>query len=113
MPFILLLQREILLSFRHASDTVGTILFFILTSTLFPLALGPEPQRLQQIAPAILWVCALLAALLPMERIFQQDYEDGFAWNISLYLGFHQNDRPLVMYRDPSSLRQYPLNSFI
>ncbi|PXZ00191.1 heme exporter protein CcmB [Commensalibacter melissae] len=77
MPFILLLQREILLSFRHASDTVGTILFFILTATLFPLALGPEPQKLQQIAPAILWVCALLAALLPMERIYQQDYEDG------------------------------------
>lgn len=77
MPFFLLLQREILLSFRHASDTIGAILFFILTATLFPLALGPEPQRLQQIAPAILWVCTLLAALLPMERIFNQDYEDG------------------------------------
>ncbi len=77
MPFFLLLQREILLSFRHASDTLGALLFFILTSTLFPLALGPEPQKLQQIAPAVLWVCTLLAALLPMERIFDQDYEDG------------------------------------
>lgn len=77
MSFIILLQREIRLAIRYASDTFGAILFFILTATLFPLALGPEPQRLQQMAPGILWVCILLAALLPMERIFHQDYEDG------------------------------------
>lgn len=75
--FLYLLQREIRLSLRYATDSLGSILFFLLTVSLFPLALGPNPNQLQQIAPAILWVCALLAALLPMERIFQQDYEDG------------------------------------
>lgn len=77
MSIILLLQRELYLSIRHISDSLGAILFFVLTASLFPLALGPEPQRLQQIAPGILWVCILLASLLPMERIFNQDYEDG------------------------------------
>lgn len=77
MTLYCLLQRELRLSIRHASDTLGSILFFLLTASLFPLALGPDPQHLQQIAPGILWVCILLAALLPMERIFNQDYEDG------------------------------------
>ncbi|MEX2575390.1 MAG: heme exporter protein CcmB, partial [Halofilum sp. (in: g-proteobacteria)] len=45
--------------------------------TLFPLGLGPERELLERIAPGIIWVAALLAALLPMERMFRDDYDDG------------------------------------
>lgn len=75
--FFLLIRREIQLSLKYNTDSLGTILFFILTASLFPLALGPEPQLLRQIAPGILWVCILLAALLPIERLFNHEYEDG------------------------------------
>lgn len=72
-----LIRRELLLSIRYSTDTIGAILFFVLTTSLFPLALGPAPYLLEQIAPGILWVCILLAALLPLERLFNSDYEDG------------------------------------
>ena len=51
--------------------------FFVLTVILFPFGVGPEPQLLSRIAVGILWVTALLAALLSLERLFQSDYEDG------------------------------------
>ncbi|CAI3939416.1 ABC-type transport system involved in cytochrome c biogenesis [Commensalibacter communis] len=75
--FLFFIRREIQLSLKYGTDSLGTILFFILIASLFPLALGPEPQLLRQIAPGILWVCVLLAALLPIERLFNHEYEDG------------------------------------
>ena len=51
--------------------------FFLLAVILFPFGVGPEPEILQRIAPGIIWVMALLAALLSLERLFQSDYEDG------------------------------------
>lgn len=56
---------------------MGAILFFIVTATLFPLALGPSPELLRHMAPGIIWVCALLAALLPLDRLFGAELEDG------------------------------------
>lgn len=50
---------------------------FIIVITLFPLAVGPEPKLLARIAPGIVWVAALLAALLSMERLFRDDFADG------------------------------------
>ena len=47
------------------------------TASLFPLAIGPAPETLGRIAPGIVWVCALLAALLPLDRLFGADFEDG------------------------------------
>ena len=72
-----LLRRDLLLALRHGSDTLAVLLFFLLAAALFPLAIGPEPQTLGRLAPGILWVCALLAALLPLERLFAADFEDG------------------------------------
>ncbi len=71
------LGRELRLSLRHGSDTLAALLFFVLTAALFPLAIGPAPETLGRIAPGIVWVCALLAALLPLERLFGADFEDG------------------------------------
>jgi len=72
-----LLARELRLSLRHGSDSLAAVLFFLLAGALFPLAIGPAPETLGRIAPGIVWVCALLAALLPLDRLFGADHEDG------------------------------------
>ncbi len=72
-----LLVRELRLAWRHGGDTAGALLFFFVAGALFPLAIGPAPETLARIAPGIVWVCALLAALLPLDRLFGADYEDG------------------------------------
>jgi heme exporter protein B len=72
-----ILAREIRLSLRHAADTAAALLFFVIAATLFPFALGPSPAILAEIAPGVVWVCALLAALLPLDRLFGADFEDG------------------------------------
>ncbi len=53
------------------------VLFFVVVGTLFPLAFGPDPQVLRGLAPALLWMAVLLAALLSLEHLFRSDYEDG------------------------------------
>jgi heme exporter protein B len=75
--FAALLQRELRLAARHGADTFGALLFFFVAGALFPLAIGPSPQVLATLAPGIVWVCALLAALLPLDRLFGADFEDG------------------------------------
>jgi heme exporter protein B len=75
--FLAVLARELRLSLRHGADTIGALLFFLLAASLFPLAIGPAPETLGRMAPGIVWVCALLAALLPLDRLFGADLEDG------------------------------------
>ncbi len=75
--FRALLARDLMLSARHAADTLAAMLFFVLAASLFPLALGPSPELLRRMAPGIVWVCALLAALLPLDRLFGAELEDG------------------------------------
>lgn len=75
--FAALVMRELRLSARHGADTLGAVLFFLLAGALFPLAVGPAPEVLARMAPGIVWVCALLAALLPLDRLLGADLEDG------------------------------------
>src|SRR6195952_1542274 len=75
--FWAVLARDLRLSLRHGADTLAALLFFMVTASLFPLAIGPAPDTLGRIAPGIVWVCALLAALLPLNRLFGADLEDG------------------------------------
>jgi heme exporter protein B len=72
-----LIALELKLSLRHGADTAAALLFFIIAGTLFPFALGPGPTTLSAIAAGVVWVCALLAALLPLDRLFGADFEDG------------------------------------
>ncbi|WP_338333396.1 heme exporter protein CcmB [Acetobacter sp. LMG 32666] len=72
-----IVMRDLRLALRHGADTLGAVLFFVVTATLFPLALGPSPELLRHMAPGIIWVCALLAALLPLDRLFGAELEDG------------------------------------
>lgn len=71
------IRRELLIAFRRQADVFNPLWFFIIVITLFPLGIGPEPNLLARIAPGIVWVAALLAALLSLERLFRDDYADG------------------------------------
>jgi heme exporter protein B len=75
--FIGLFRRDLRLALRQGGDTGLVLGFFVLAVVLFPLGVGPEPAVLQRIGAGIVWVAALLAALLSLDRLFQSDYQDG------------------------------------
>jgi heme exporter protein B len=70
-------MRDLRLAFRAGGGFGLGLAFFLILAVLVPLGVGPEPQILARIAPGILWVGALLACLLSLDRIFALDYEDG------------------------------------
>ncbi len=72
-----LLKRELRLSIRSGGGFGLSLAFFLVASVLVPLGVGPDSEILRLIAPGILWVAALLACLLSLDRLFQIDYEDG------------------------------------
>jgi heme exporter protein B len=71
------LRRQWLLAVRRPADTLNPLLFFLVTITLFPLGIGPDPVQLPAFAPGILWIVALLASLMAADGMFLSDYEDG------------------------------------
>jgi len=75
--FIQIIHKDLLGAFRQQSDILNPVWFFIIVVTLFPLGIGTDPVLLARIAPGIIWVAALLAALLSFERLFKDDYIDG------------------------------------
>jgi heme exporter protein B len=75
--FSLIIKRDLTIAFRHRDDIINPLLFFIIVVTLFPLGIGPESTTLARIAPGIIWVAALLATLLSLDRLFKSDHEDG------------------------------------
>src|SRR6201993_4253832 len=72
-----LFRRDLRLALRQSGDTGLVLGFFVLAVVLFPLGVGPEPAILQRIGSGIVWVAALLAALLSLDRLFEADYQDG------------------------------------
>ena len=70
-------RREMRLALRQSSDSLMVVAFFIIAVVLFAFGVGPEPNMLSRIGAGVIWVAALLAAMLSMERMFQSDYEDG------------------------------------
>jgi heme exporter protein B len=70
-------QRDLLLARRRQVEALLPLGFFIVAAGLFPLGVGPEAQTLRQIAPGVLWVCALLAAMLSVTQMFASDHADG------------------------------------
>jgi heme exporter protein B len=75
--FALLLKRDLILAMRHRAEMINPLLFFILVTSLFPLGVGANPNLLRAIGPGVIWVAALLAALLSLDGIFRSDFEDG------------------------------------
>lgn len=72
-----LFTHDLRLQLRQGSDLVAPVAFFVLATVFVPLAVGPEPNLLAKLAPGIIWVTALLATLLALDRLFLRDYEDG------------------------------------
>nr|WP_281099196.1 heme exporter protein CcmB [Klebsiella pneumoniae] len=72
-----LLARELRLAWRSGAEILNPLWFFLIVITLFPFGVGAAPQLLAQIAPGVVWVAALLAALLVMDRLFRDDWQDG------------------------------------
>jgi len=71
------IRRDVLLAARRRGDWLTAQFFFIMVVSMFPIGIGPEPEMLRTIGPGVVWVAALLASLLSLERLFADDYRDG------------------------------------
>lgn len=76
-PLIVLLRRELALAWGRGGGPLPALAFYAGVTTLVPLAVGPEPERLAVIASGIAWLALALASLLSLERLFERDFEDG------------------------------------
>lgn len=76
-PYLSLFRREVLLAVRQGGEIGLALGFFVLAVVLFPLGVGPEAEMLRRIGAGIVWVAALLAAVLSLDRLFATDYADG------------------------------------
>lgn len=70
-------RRDLLLAVRRKSEVLTSLFFFVIVVSLFPLGIGPELDLLRKIGPGVLWVAALLAAMLSLGRMFAPDHTDG------------------------------------
>lgn len=77
-------KRDLLIAFRRRSEIVHPLIFFVMVISLFPLAIGDDKVLLQKIAPAIIWVTALLATMLSLDNLFRSDFEDGSLEHMTL-----------------------------
>lgn len=75
--FLAIVKRDLVLAMRRRSDVLTILFFFIIVVSLFPLGIGPEMKTLRLIAPGVVWVAALLASMLALERLFAIDFADG------------------------------------
>lgn len=76
-PLLALFAREWKLSRRAGGGALTGVIFFLILTTIIPFGIGPDKALLSRIGPAILWIGALLATLLVLDRLFQADEDDG------------------------------------
>ncbi len=82
--FRAIVARDLRLAIRQGGATLLVIAFFVITVTLFPFGVGPESGVLERISTGVVWVAALLAALLSLDRMYQADFEDGSLEQLAL-----------------------------
>jgi heme exporter protein B len=82
--FKTLFKRDLTLAYRHRSELANPLLFFVIVVSLFPLGVSPEAHLLRTIAPGVIWVAALLAAMLALDSMFRSDFDDGALEHIVL-----------------------------
>ena len=75
--FLAVVGRDLRLALRQGSDALAALVFYVVVVALFPLGVGPEPGALERMSGGVVWIGALLAAMLSLDRLFQADYEDG------------------------------------
>ena len=78
------IARDLRLALRRRADVVAALFFFVIVVSLFPLAVGPDPELLRRLAPGVLWVAALLSTLLTLPRLFADDLRDGSLEQLAL-----------------------------
>jgi heme exporter protein B len=81
---VLMLRRELTLSFRRPDQLIQPLVFFLIVTTLFPLGLSLQLSLLRAVAPGVLWVAALLASLLSLDAMFKNDADDGTLEQLAL-----------------------------
>ncbi|MBN2700194.1 MAG: heme exporter protein CcmB [Methylohalobius sp. ZOD2] len=77
LAFWAVLRRDLVLAYRHRGELANPMLFFLMIVSLYPLGISPEPDILRTIAPGVVWIAALLAALFSLENLFRNDFQDG------------------------------------
>lgn len=79
-PLVAILRRDLglLLPGGQRGGTLLPLLFFLAVAMLYPFAVGPQPELLARTGGGVIWVAALLAAILPLDRLFAPDLEHGF-----------------------------------
>ncbi len=70
-------RRDLTIAYRSRSELVNPLMFYVMGIAMFPLGVGPGPDRLAEIAPGVLWVLALLSSLLSLDALFRRDFDDG------------------------------------
>ena len=75
--FAAIVRRDVRAALRRPAEAVTPIIFFVVVAAVFPLGTGAGPATLTAVAPGALWIAALLAALLSLDRLFREDLEDG------------------------------------
>ena len=75
--FFIVLQRDLHVALRRKGDALNVLVFFVVVASLFPLGVGPEPNQLRAMAAGVVWIAALLAAVLSLPRLFAADHADG------------------------------------
>ncbi len=71
------MTRDLKMSLRNPSSFLNPLIFFVISISLFPIAISPEAQTLSIIAPGIIWVIAMLSVLLSLNSLFHYDYDSG------------------------------------
>ena len=90
-PILAIVRRDLLMVMRRKSEVLTALFFFVIVTSLFPWGIGPEPTLLRKIAPGVLWVAALLATMLGLQRMFAADHADGTLEQMAI------SPTPLVM----------------
>ena len=76
--FIQTMTRDLKMAFRNPSSFLNPLMFFVISISLFPIAISPEAQTLSSIAPGVIWVITMLSVLLSLNSLFHYDYDNGF-----------------------------------
>jgi heme exporter protein B len=84
--FVAQVLRDLKIAFRAPGELVNPLVFYLIGITLFPLGVGPNADRLAEIAPGVLWVLALLATLMSLDSLFRRDFDDGTLEQLALHV---------------------------
>ncbi len=107
MIFFSAIRRELVMAIRRPSDLMNPLFFFIMVTSLFPLAVSPSADTLQLIAPGVIWVAALLATLMSMEALFRGDVADGSMDQVAV------SRQPMVLIVLGKTLGQWCLSGLL